>query len=209
MGGAIAWYQSRTVWGGVAAILILAATHFGVTLPTNWTKDNIIDFFLVAVPVAIAIEGRISSTKVIAPTAAKAAAINATTVVTKVADAPAAPGQTLTGGPAILPMLLALLMLGVMAPTLIACTNGVTVNSVSAQTQGSLDALYIAASGTGAAAVVSGKMDKAHYKALDNEAYNALLAVRAARKTAVSTDILTATVNFNNAIAALRAAIPG
>lgn len=79
MNGAVVWYQSRSVWGAIVALIIAAALHFGITLP--WDKDSIINFFLEAVPIVVALEGRLTSTKQIAATPAKAAVINSTATI--------------------------------------------------------------------------------------------------------------------------------
>lgn len=75
MNGAVPWYQSRSVLGAVAAIVMTVATQFHL-LPASVTQDQILSFLLMAVPMAVALEGRISATRQVVATPAKAAAIN-------------------------------------------------------------------------------------------------------------------------------------
>ena len=76
MNGAVPWYQSRSVMGAIAAIIMTVATQFHL-LPAAVTQDQVLSFLLMAVPMAVALEGRISATKQVVTTPAKAATINA------------------------------------------------------------------------------------------------------------------------------------
>jgi prolipoprotein diacylglyceryltransferase len=70
------WYQSTAIMGALAALIMAVATQFHL-LPTSITQDQILNFLLIAVPTIVAIGGRATATTLIAPTAAKAAQINA------------------------------------------------------------------------------------------------------------------------------------
>ena len=76
MNGAVVWYQSRSVLAAIAAIIIVGMKAFHV-LPADLTQDQIVSFLIVAIPIAVSLEGRISATKQVVTTPAKAAAINA------------------------------------------------------------------------------------------------------------------------------------
>ncbi len=78
MTGAVVWYQSRAVLGAIAALILSALGAFGV-LPASLTQDQIVNFLVVAIPIVIALEGRISATKQVVATPARAAAVNAST----------------------------------------------------------------------------------------------------------------------------------
>lgn len=97
-------------------------------------------------------------------------------------------------------------MLFAAALALAACTN-TTVQTVGSQAVVAADATYVAASKFGETMVKLGKLDKTRFKDLDNRAYAALLAVRAARNSANATDVTTATANLSTAVAALYAAV--
>lgn len=73
MTDAVVWYQSRAVLAAIATIIMAAMSAFHV-LPRDLTQDQIVSFLLVAIPAGIALEGRISATKKIAATPARAAA---------------------------------------------------------------------------------------------------------------------------------------
>lgn len=89
----------------------------------------------------------------------------------------------------------------------LAACNQTGLQSASTQAAIGANATYTAASRFGQDMVALGKLDVATYKALDNRAYTALLAVRAAQKAASATDIATATVQLSVAIGALYAAV--
>lgn len=89
---------------------------------------------------------------------------------------------------------------------LTAC-NQSGIQSASTQAAIGANATYTAASRFGQDMVALGKLDVTTYKALDNRAYTALLAVRAAQKAASAADIATTTVQMSAAIAALYAAV--
>lgn len=76
MNGAIAWYQSRALWAGVAAVIVAALTHFHVVLPASITQDSITSFLLQSAPVVWGMVERITASKVVVSTANKAEAIN-------------------------------------------------------------------------------------------------------------------------------------
>lgn len=96
----------------------------------------------------------------------------------------------------ILPLLLALS----------ACST-MTQTTASAFTKAVIagDESYRAASQFGQALVTAGKLDKARFQTLDNTAYTALLALRAAQAAGTSADVQTATVNLGIAVAAIYA----
>jgi hypothetical protein len=78
MNGAVVWYQSRAVLALIATIVIAGAKLVHLT-PSWLTNDAIVDFLFVAIPAGVALEARISATKVVVSTPAKAAAVNAAT----------------------------------------------------------------------------------------------------------------------------------
>lgn len=92
------------------------------------------------------------------------------------------------------------------ALALSACNQG-AVQTAGSQAVVASDATYTAASKFGETMVKLGKLDETKYKDLDNRAYSALLAVRAARNSATSATIIAATTNLSTAVAALYAAV--
>lgn len=92
------------------------------------------------------------------------------------------------------------------ALSLAACNQG-QVQTAGSQAVVAADATYVAASKFGETMVKLDKLDKTKFKDLDNRAYAALLAVRAAKNSATATDITTATTNLSAAVAALYAAV--
>lgn len=97
----------------------------------------------------------------------------------------------------ILPLLLAL--------SACSTTTQTTVASASTKAVIAGDESYRAASQFGQALVAAGKLDKAKFQTLDNTAYTALLALRAAQAAGTSADVQTATVNLGIAVAAIYA----
>ncbi len=85
MNGAVPWYQSRSVMGAIAAIIMTIATQFHL-LPASVTQDQIVSFLLMAIPMAVALEGRLSATKQVVATPGKAAAINGSASGSRWAD---------------------------------------------------------------------------------------------------------------------------
>jgi hypothetical protein len=78
MNGAVVWYQSRAVLALIATIVIAGAKLAHLT-PAWLTQDSVVDFLFVAIPAAVALEARISATRVVVATPSKAAAVNAAT----------------------------------------------------------------------------------------------------------------------------------
>ena len=85
-----------------------------------------------------------------------------------------------------------------------------TPAAIASRTVGSADAAYIAASTAGQTLVAAGTLEQAKFRQLDNDAYAALLSLRAnaaavRNGTVPATDLTTANARFMAAIAALRA----
>lgn len=91
------------------------------------------------------------------------------------------------------------------ALALSACQTTGPVKTTSTQVVIGWDASYVAASKAGQDLVALGKLDKAEYHSLDNKAYLALLALRAAQRAGTTADVATATANLAIAIAAIYA----
>lgn len=88
---------------------------------------------------------------------------------------------------------------------LCACQTTGSVKTVSTQFMIGWDASYVAASKAGQDLVALHKLDPATYHDLDNKAYLALTALRAAQTAGTTEDIATATANLAIAIAAIYA----
>lgn len=92
MNEAVVWYQSRAILASIAALILAALGSFGV-IPASMTQDQIVNFLVVAIPIAISIHARITATKVVVGKQSTAAAINAGQPLTESPSpiAPAAP----------------------------------------------------------------------------------------------------------------------
>lgn len=77
---AIPWYKSRTILILIAGMLLSIGAKFGF-IPKEVTQDQIADFLIWFVPLALAAFARFTSTKVVTTSKAKAEEINATGVI--------------------------------------------------------------------------------------------------------------------------------
>jgi hypothetical protein len=69
------WYLSKSVLAQLAAILLLAGTKFGL-LPADMTNDQVVNFMLIAIPMAIALYGRLTAKQVLTASKGAAGAMN-------------------------------------------------------------------------------------------------------------------------------------
>ncbi len=69
------WYQSKTILALMAGIILAIAGKLGI-LPAELTQDQLVAFLLYFIPMVVAVITRVTSTKQVVATKAKANDIN-------------------------------------------------------------------------------------------------------------------------------------